>query len=235
MSSHVMNPFLHLYHHPGVDDNLQQNFSSIRSEKLFHAYPRHSSSPLPLSTRLTLSGQSLEHFSTRSPFPAPHFHPTLHRLTHNSFENTFKPREQAHMSPSTQLLWSNPNFTSQPSELNTPSTSLHTLSVPHPLPFINPPLKNPSISDPSTPILMAIQQKSPPSQPPNPVPSNPDIVVHIPQPGPDVVDPIEPSQQPTVVHNRLAKKYGCWMCHKSFDRPSSTFLFLESLSHTADN
>ena len=253
-----MNPSLHpnphVFNHlgfpSGVDNNNNNLPASIHSEKLFNSYSRHLSS--------SLQDLSLGSFSTRSPHPAPlfqhaYYHSTLHLSSNNnSIANTFNPRQQTHQllqvqmpfrlqnydhrsnpasisSPSTQLLWSNHNFTCEP---NTPSTSLYTHPEPHALPFINPPLKNPSNSDQS-PILMAIQQKSPPSQPPpnpnTPVPTNPDIVIPIPQPRPDVVDPIESSQQPTVLHNRLEKKYGCWMCHKSFDRPSSTFLFDSSL------
>ena len=152
-------------------------------------------------------------------------------VTEHSTDGSINHSRNMNSSPSTQFF--NRNITSQRCEPNnTPSTSLYIDPGPHAFPQV--PHKKPQNSNqlyPPASVLMAIQQKSYPSQrnrqpPPPPLPPPPPaIAVPTPQSAtarPDVVDPIESSQQPTVVHNRLEKKHGCWMCHKSFDRPSST-------------
>lgn len=140
----------------------------------------------------------------------------------------------------TQPLWSNHNIASLQCEPNTPLTSLYGDAEgpgPHALSFISqanlpPPHKKPSGSGVSThfqspsSLVMAIQQKAHPSQRSRAPPpaANANIVAPTPQSPTDrpaVADPIE-AQQSTDVHHRLEKKHGCWMCHKSFDRPSST-------------
>lgn len=76
----------------------------------------------------------------------------------------------------------------------------------------------------SPPLNMAIQQKQ--------IPPQPQTIV-APLPTPAVITSIhEDTQTPEpdeTSRTKLLKKHGCWMCHKSFDRPSSTLYFLLSL------